>query len=136
MRNSRRYIWIFVLIVAIALPVTAQDNSELADLKAESADKVEGLRDFTQQMVDMIYSFGELGFQEVETSRYITDILEENGFAVERGISGMPTAWMATWGSGEPVIALGSDIDAIPKASQKPGVAYHDPLDRGSSGAR
>jgi len=46
----------------------------------------------------------------------------------------MPTAFMATWGSGKPVIALGSDIDGIPQASQKPGVAYHDPLVPGAPG--
>ena len=46
----------------------------------------------------------------------------------------MPTAWTATWGSGKPVIALGSDIDDIPQASQKPGVAYHDPLIAGAPG--
>ena len=43
------------------------------------------------------------------------DHLKENGFEVEEGISGIPTAWMARWGSGSPVIALGSDIDGIPK---------------------
>ena len=41
---------------------------------------------------------------------------------------------MATWGSGKPVIALGSDIDGIPQASQKPGVAYHDPIIAGAPG--
>ncbi|MEW6304744.1 MAG: amidohydrolase [Verrucomicrobiota bacterium] len=88
----------------------------------------------TQVMVDMVFSFGELGFQEVETSKYLTAVLEKEGFKVERGIAGMPTAWMATWGSGKPVIALGSDIDCIPQASQKPGVAYHDPIVEGAPG--
>ena len=46
----------------------------------------------------------------------------------------MPTAWVATWGSGKPVIALGSDIDGIPQASQKPGVGYHDPIIEGAPG--
>ena len=46
----------------------------------------------------------------------------------------MPTAWVATWGSGDPVISFGSDIDGIPKASQKPGVAYHAPLIDGAPG--
>ena len=41
---------------------------------------------------------------------------------------------MATWGSGKPVIALGSDVDCIPQASQKPGVAYHDPMIEGAPG--
>jgi aminobenzoyl-glutamate utilization protein B len=46
----------------------------------------------------------------------------------------MPTAWIAKWGSGKPVIAIGSDIDSIPKASQKPGVAYKDPIVDGAPG--
>ena len=87
-----------------------------------------------QEIVDSVFSFGELGFQEVETSRYLKEILVKNGFAVEEGIAGIPTAWMATWGSGKPVIALGSDIDAIPQASQKPGVAYHEPMIAGAPG--
>src|SRR5690606_33290229 len=74
------------------------------------------------------------GFQEYETSRYLVNLLRENGFEVQEGVAGIPTAWWATWGSGKPVIALGSDIDGIPKASQKPGVAYHDPLVEGAPG--
>ncbi|MBA4160453.1 MAG: amidohydrolase, partial [Gemmatimonadetes bacterium] len=89
---------------------------------------------FTQQMVDQIFSYGELGFQEVETSRYLVGVLRKHGFEVREGISGMPTAWMASWGSGKPIIALGSDIDGIPQASQKPGVAYRDPLVEGAPG--
>jgi len=110
------------------------DDPRLAALKTEAAKGVDGMATLTQQMVDMVFSFGELGFHEVETSKYLTGILEKNGFKVERGVAGMPTAWVATWGSGKPVIALGSDIDGIPRASQKPGVAYHDPLVPGAPG--
>lgn len=81
-----------------------------------------------QEMVDMVFSFSELGFQETETSAYLTGILKKNGFTIENGIAGIPTAWLARWGNSKPVIALGSDIDCIPKASQKPGVAYKDPI--------
>ncbi len=49
-------------------------------------------------------------------------------------MAGIPTAWVAKWGSGKPVIALGSDIDGIPQASQKPGVAYPDPIIAGAPG--
>jgi aminobenzoyl-glutamate utilization protein B len=79
-------------------------------------------------MIDMVFSFSELGFQEIETSAYLTGILKKNGFSVAPGISGVPTAWLAKWGNGKPVIALGSDIDCIPKASQKPGVAYKEAI--------
>jgi aminobenzoyl-glutamate utilization protein B len=87
-----------------------------------------------QVMVDTVFSFGELGFQEFETSKYLTGILENAGFKVERGVAGIPTAFLATWGEGKPIIALGSDIDDIPQASQKPGVAYHDPMIEGAPG--
>jgi aminobenzoyl-glutamate utilization protein B len=89
---------------------------------------------FTQQMVDQIFSFGELGFQEIETSKYLVALLRHEGFTVEEGYAGIPTAWVATWGSGKPVIALGSDIDGIPQASQLPGVACRAPLVPGAPG--
>jgi aminobenzoyl-glutamate utilization protein B len=87
-----------------------------------------------QQMIDSVFSFGELGFQEFETQRYLTTILEKEGFTIQKGVAGIPTAWTARFGSGKPVIALGSDIDCIPQASQKPGVAYHAPLIDGAPG--
>src|SRR6184192_1495012 len=114
------------------LPATV--NPKLDALKKDAAADIDSMREFTQQMIDQVFSFGELGFQEIETSAYLTGILEKNGFKVERGIAGMPTAWMASWGSGKPVIAIGSDIDCIPQASQKPGVAYHDPIIEGAPG--
>lgn len=97
-------------------------------MKADLAGQIDGMKKQAQVMVDSVFSFGELGFQEFETSKYLTGILEREGFKVERGIAGIPTAWLATWGEGKPVISLGSDIDDIPRASQKPGVAWHDPM--------
>jgi len=127
------------LILAVLFCMSAShagrsQTDRTRDYKEQVLKDVEGMKKQTQVMIDMIFSFGELGFQEVETSKYLTEALEKEGFRVERGIAGIPTAWMATWGSGRPVIALGSDIDAIPQASQKPGVAYHDPLIEGAPG--
>jgi len=110
------------------------DPPRIAQLKREALADVEGRAKFTQEMVDMIFSFGELGYQEVETTRYIADVLRRNGFTVRTGVAGMPSAWVATWGSGSPVIAIGSDVDGIPQASQKPGVAYRAPLVEGAPG--
>jgi aminobenzoyl-glutamate utilization protein B len=121
---------------ALFLPaiLCAQKPADLPALKQQAVSEVDRLQTFTQQMVDQIFSYSELGFQEVETSRYVTGILEKNGFRVERGVAGIPTAWVATFGSGKPVIAYITDIDCIPRASQKPGVAYHDPLIDGAPG--
>ncbi len=108
--------------------------AKIDKLKAEVAAEVEKNAALGQQINDMLFSFAELGFQEKETFTYLTTLLEKNGFTVEKGIAGVPTAWIAKWGNGKPVIALGSDVDCIPKASQKPGVAYHDPIVEGAPG--
>jgi aminobenzoyl-glutamate utilization protein B len=100
----------------------------LTGLKAEAVAAVEDMQKLTQEIVDSQFSFSELGFQEFETQRYLTALLRRNGFEVQTGLSGMPSSWWASWGSGAPVIALGSDIDGLPKASQLPGVAYRQPM--------
>jgi aminobenzoyl-glutamate utilization protein B len=112
----------------------AKVDPRLDAFKKQAVADVEGMRDFTQQMVDQVFSYGELGFQEFETQKYLTGILEKEGFQIERGVAGIPTAWTARWGSGKPVVALGSDVDCIPQASQKPGVAYRDPIIEGAPG--
>tara|TARA_R100000365_G_C2748678_1_gene81214 strand:- start:16731 stop:18302 length:1572 start_codon:yes stop_codon:yes gene_type:complete len=110
-------------------------QKQIDALKAEVSQLVQENHKMSQVMVDKIFSFAELGFHEVESSKYLTSILEENGFTIEKGVSGIPTAWFATWKNGEgPVIALGSDVDCIPKASQYPGVAYHKPMVEGAPG--
>src|SRR5262245_55830528 len=80
----------------------APANPRLEALKKEAAADIDSRAVFIQQMVDQVFSFGELGFQEFETSKYLTGILEKNGFSIQRELSGVPTAWMATWGSGKP----------------------------------
>ena len=114
-------------------PVTGT-TARLDGYKQETAGRVDEMAKLAQEMVDSVFSFSELGFQEVETSRYLTAMLEKNGFSIRRGVAGVPTAWVATFGSGRPVIALGSDIDGIPQASQKPGVSGHSPLIEGAPG--
>src|SRR5213083_2372888 len=134
MKHSALFSFALLTVLALSLPVFTQSTSRLDSFKKEAVADVEQMKDFSAQMVDQVFSYGELGFQEFETNRYLIDILKTNGFQIKEGISGIPTAWIATWGSGKPVIALGSDIDGIPKASQKPGVAYHDPIIEGAPG--
>jgi len=126
--------WIAGFAMWLAGNAAAQEAAALPLLKQEAVREVENLQTFTQQMVDQIYSYSELGFQEVETSRYVTGILQKNGFNVEYGIAGIPTAWVASYGNGKTVIAFITDLDCIPRASQKPGVAYHSPIIEGAPG--
>lgn len=114
-------------VAPLTAPATASATDNTA-LKARAVQGVQRRQKLAQVINDTLFSYGELAFQEVESSRYLTALLEEHGFSVQRGVAGMPTAWVARWGQGKPVIALGSDIDALPRASQKPGVAYREPL--------
>ena len=118
----------FTALVFAAQALAWAQPPQLEELKKQAIQMVEARRTLTQQMVDSIFSFAELGFQEIETSAYVTGILEKNGFQVTRGVAGMPTAFVAAWGSGKPVIGFMADIDGLPETSQKPGVPYHAPL--------
>ncbi|MBE0657417.1 MAG: amidohydrolase [Bryobacteraceae bacterium] len=120
-----------VLLIAVTCFAQAPDPKVVKQAAMEMA---QGRAKLTQQMVDSIFSFAELGYQEVETSRYLTGLLEKNGFRVTRGVAGLDTGWVAEWGSGKPVIGLMADIDGLPETSQTPGVAYHKPLVDGAPG--
>ena len=131
---------VLVLVATLALTPhaaaaqAASPNPRLDALKAEAVQEIDGRAKMIQEIIDEVYSFGELGFQEFETSKYLTGILQSNGFTIERGVAGIPTAWVAKWGSGKPVIALGSDIDGIPQSNQKPATAFRDWIVTGAPG--
>jgi aminobenzoyl-glutamate utilization protein B len=140
---------VFALAFLPPLPVMAQrggpnaadsikykypSSPKLEALKAEAAKEIDAKAKMIQEMVDQVFSFGELGMQEVETSKYLSGLLEQNGFKVERGVAGIPTAFVAKWGSGKPVISLGSDIDGIPQAWNEPGVGYKQTHIQGAPG--
>ena len=123
-----------VLSAASAFAQNKVSPEKEAAMKADLSGEIDHMKKQAQVMVDSVFSFGELGFQEFETSKYLSEILQREGFKVEHNYAGIPTAWVASWGSGKPVISLGSDIDDIPQASQKPGVAWHDPIVEGAPG--
>lgn len=114
-------------------PVSATD-ARLDVLKRGLAAEIDGMKELTQQMVDMLFSLAEPGFQEFETKKYCTQILRSHGFTIEEPVAGMPTGWTARWGSGKPVIALGSDVDSLLGTSQKPGVPHREPFIEGAPG--
>lgn len=107
---------------------------DLEALKSAAVQKVDGRRVLTQQIVDSLYSFAEIGFEETETSAYLTALLEKEGFQVTRGIAGIPTAFVASYGSGSPVIGMMADLDGLPGLSQKPGVPRQEPQLAGAPG--
>ena len=85
------------------------------------------------EVSDLVWEFAELGLVEFKSSSLLADELEKHGFRVKRGIAGMPTAFMAEWGSGKPVIGIMGEYDALPGLSQKP-VPWKEPLVEGAPG--
>jgi len=83
---------------------------------------------------DAIWSYAELGLQEFKSSKLLADTLEQAGFTVERGLAGMPTCFVASYGSGKPVIGILGEFDALPMLSQKGRVPTQDPVADGAPG--
>ena len=86
------------------------------------------------QLGDNIFYFGELGMQEFETTKLMTGLLEKGGFKVERGISGFPTGFCATFGFGHPVVAIHTEYDSCPDNSQVSGVPEQKFIVEGAPG--
>jgi len=83
---------------------------------------------------DAIWTYSELGLQEFKSSKLLAETLEREGFRVETGLAGMPTCFVASYGSGKPVIGILGEFDALPMLSQKARVPKKDPLIEGAPG--
>jgi aminobenzoyl-glutamate utilization protein B len=90
-------------------------------------------KEMITNLSDRIWEFAELPMEEYRSSRLLASALEKHGFRVERGAAGMPTAFVATYGSGTPVLGFLAEYDALPGLSQK-AVTYKEPLIEGGSG--
>jgi aminobenzoyl-glutamate utilization protein B len=85
------------------------------------------------RMNDEIWRAAELALQEKESAGILASFLEKSGFRIERGVAGLPTAFVATWGQGEPVIGVLGEYDALPGLSQE-AVAFKKPMAEGKPG--
>lgn len=104
------------LICAMAFP---QKKPKLTKTKSAIQASVEKHKAELIKISDEIWSSAELAFEEYTSSKLLADYAEKNGFKVERGVAGMPTAFVATYGSGKPVISVLGEFDALPGISQK-----------------
>ena len=83
---------------------------------------------------DAIWSYAELGLEEYRSAGLLSKTLEKEGFTVETDLAGMPTCFVATYGTGKPVIGILVEYDALPMISQKGRVPYREPLIDGAPG--
>jgi len=117
--------------VASVVPSTAESPR---DPKKLAFEVVERNAEAIATVGDVLYYFGEPGMQEYESSKYLKATLEQIGFKVKVGGAALPTNVWATWGSGKPVIAIATEMDALSEGSQTPGSIPRKPLVEGAPG--
>lgn len=107
--------------------------AELTPLKKEVFSWLDAHKDELSEINEKIWEYAEVGMKEYRSSELLASYVEEKGFQVERGVAGMPTAFVAVYGSGEPVIGILAEYDALPGLSQKT-VPYRDPIEEDGPG--
>ncbi len=100
-----------LLALLLALPVGAQ---EISGEKATALEAVDAFRDEIHDMSMTLWDFSELALLEDASAEYLADVLESEGFTVERGVAEMPTAFVASFGNGRPIIGVLAEFDALP----------------------
>jgi len=124
-----KYIPLLVAII-VGSSISAQNFSENKQDILKSVEKHEAK---LIEISDEIWANAEIAFQENQSSKLLADYAESNGFKVDRGVAGMPTAFVATYGSGKPVISVLGEFDALPGISQK-AEPTKSPLNKGAAG--
>ena len=105
----------------------------MTDEKRAALAAIEDKADLVSQVADSIWSFAELSLQEEKSAALYCDVLEKEGFTVERGICNIPTAFSASYGSGRPVIGFLAEYDALSGLSQEGGsLTRHQCVDGGN----
>lgn len=124
----------FTLIFILALNLChSQSKKSLDVLKTQAINDIQSTFEANKKTALQIWSNAELGYKEVKSSSLLQNILKENGFTVESGVAGMPTAFIGTYGSGSPVIAILAEFDALPGLSQQ-AIPEKKPVDGIASG--
>ncbi len=121
-----------ILLVCLAL-FSLQGIAQMTANKKAIIASVEKHEKALIDISDQIWAFAETAFEETQSSKILADYAEQQGFKVERGVAGMPTAFVATYGSGSPVISVLGEFDALPGLSQKTEPTKN-PLNDGAPG--
>jgi len=122
-----------IIITGIALCLTTALFAQMSANKQAIIASVEKHENELIKLSDEIWANAEIAFEEDKSSKLLSDYAEKNGFKIERGVGGMPTAFVATYGSGKPVISVLGEFDALPGISQK-AQPTKSPLKEGAAG--
>ncbi|HMQ00801.1 MAG TPA: amidohydrolase [Cyclobacteriaceae bacterium] len=122
-----------LFLISILLLPTLVYAQKMSANKRSVIQSIEQKTKALTDISDKIWAHAETAFEETESSKLLADYAEANGFKVERGVAEMPSAFIASYGSGSPVIGILGEFDALPGLSQK-AVPHKDPLHNGQAG--
>lgn len=131
--KKKLFIYLPGIIFFTAMPVITSAQSKITKEKQAVIESVESHRDRLIDLSDQIWAFAETALEEIRSAELLADEAEKQGFTVERGVAEMPSAFIATYGSGKPIIGILGEFDALPGLSQKISVEK-EPLDEGKPG--
>jgi aminobenzoyl-glutamate utilization protein B len=118
-----------LFLFLVSLPVIATGSEK----KEEAVASIEKHKTELIKLSDQIWAFAETALREHRSSKLLADYAEQQGFKVERGVAGMPTAFIATYGQGRPLIGILGEFDALPGISQK-ALPAKEPLEANAPG--
>lgn len=130
---SQKAFLVSVLCFGISAISFAQNDARSTSLKAEITQSIDSRYEALTDLSDKIWSFEEIAFQETQSSAALSDYAESLGFKVTRGVAEIPTAFVAEFGSGKPIIGILGEFDALPGLSQNK-VPFKSPLNEGAPG--
>ncbi|MGB4840068.1 MAG: M20 family metallopeptidase [Saprospiraceae bacterium] len=115
----KQLFWSILMMISFITPATSQ-NSDVGNkmMKQKISDNLDNKYDAFKSVAFQIWDFAEVGFKEEKSSDLLQKTLKDAGFNVESGVAGMPTAFVATYGTGSPVIGILGEFDALPGLSQ------------------
>lgn len=126
----KKYYLFFYLVFAGSL---FDAYGQMTNLKNSVVESVEQHQKNLINISDQIWAHAETALEETQSAQLLADYASKNGFEVEMGVAGMPTAFVATYGSGKPIISVLGEFDALPGLSQKAS-PHKDPLEEGAAG--
>ena len=122
-----------LVLMALVAPATRVTGQPAPTLKKNALALVDTQRGDLVAMSDRIWDLAETALREEQSAKVLADYAEAKGFTVARGVAGLPTAFVASYGHGRPVIAIMGEYDALPGISQKASTAK-EPLREGAAG--
>ncbi len=129
-----RSLFVTCVCFFVSIPGISFSQNQMDAYKREAIEWIDANHQQFEDAALAIHVFAETSLIEHKSAEHLVGMLERSGFIVERGVADMPTAFIASFGSGNPVIGVLAEYDALPGLSQKPAITYKEAVNNGASG--